>query len=427
MRKQLNFVFTFFLLTLLQTGSALATPEKPAYMGTASCASSNCHGSNTPRNTSSVLQNEYVTWSKRDKHSQAWVNLTTAAAKKMAAHLGIKSPEQEPWCLRCHSTYVEGTSRLKPEFKIEDGVGCESCHGAAEGYINEHAAAENSHSKNVGLGLNDLVPLTNRAELCVGCHIGSEQSSVTHRLIGSGHPRLSFELDTFSMLQPKHWMVDEDYTKRKAVYNSARAWLVGQVAVAQATVQAFASPQRSTNGRLPEFSLLACYSCHHSLGQEQWKVREYAGHPGELRLNTSALFIVKQALQVTDSALASTLEHQISDLHSAFREGTLNQVAPAIESTIRAAKESFLQHPLSKDDIRQLLKAITRTGATAPQLQYEFAEQVAMAISSLLAELTADGKLYKNEVDQLYKSLRSAADFRAEEFTKACNELLAAI
>jgi hypothetical protein len=50
-----------------------------------------------------------------------------------------------------------------------------------------------------------------RAKLCLSCHFGTEDKFATHRIMGAGHPRISFELDTFTEIQPAHFRVDEDY------------------------------------------------------------------------------------------------------------------------------------------------------------------------------------------------------------------------
>lgn len=395
------------------------------FMGVASCASSNCHGGTSPRDSSNVLQNEYVTWSKNDSHSQAWVVLTQKDAQKIAANLGIAAPEKEPWCLECHATYVEDQTKLSKEFKIEDGVGCESCHGAASGYLSSHTAADTTHAKNLKAGLSDLSPLSARTHLCLDCHLGSEDASVNHRLMGAGHPRLSFELDTFSMLQPKHWVVDDDYRLRKGDYNSARAWLVGQAVIAERTLEQLGSEKRSRTNGMPEFTTLTCYTCHHSLGQEQWRSRDYDGHPGELRLNTASLFVVEQALRALGDSTADLLKRQIVELHSAFREHNVAKVLPAIEETVRGARLKFENHALDNSTLKSLLKRVAESGAKVPHLQYEFAEQIAMALSSILAAMPDAN--YKVALQSVYDSLRSPADFRAEEFTKACAEFVGSI
>ena len=63
-----------------------------------------------------------------------------------------------------------------------------------------------------------------RAQLCLSCHFGTEQNKfVTHRIMGAGHPRMSFELDTFTAIQPAHYIADKDYAERKGAPNGVQS------------------------------------------------------------------------------------------------------------------------------------------------------------------------------------------------------------
>ncbi|MFT7132328.1 MAG: hypothetical protein ACI81O_001037, partial [Cyclobacteriaceae bacterium] len=50
----------------------LPQSDSQKHLGVASCASGVCHGSVRPRSGTRVLQNEYVTWSQRDRHRIAY-------------------------------------------------------------------------------------------------------------------------------------------------------------------------------------------------------------------------------------------------------------------------------------------------------------------------------------------------------------------
>src|SRR5262249_47923289 len=143
-RRVLTFLALFHLLSL---GNSFADPGGNRYLGTGSCSSSACHGGTQPKNGGSILQNEYVTWSKFDAHSKAWSVLTSADSKKIAAHLGIQDPSHETLCLSCHSTNVPDSKKRGEKYVLEDGVSCESCHGAAEGWIRQHTESGQSHEK----------------------------------------------------------------------------------------------------------------------------------------------------------------------------------------------------------------------------------------------------------------------------------------
>ena len=54
------------------------------HLGVASCASSVCHGAPLERQSTTVLQNEYVTWSRHDHHSGAYERRVSAARSDYA-------------------------------------------------------------------------------------------------------------------------------------------------------------------------------------------------------------------------------------------------------------------------------------------------------------------------------------------------------
>lgn len=387
------------------------------FMGTATCASSNCHGSVAPRKGSNILHNEYVTWQKHDKHAKAWVNLASPAGKKMGENLGIENPEEDPLCLNCHATFVEMNLRGE-KFDIKDGVGCEACHGGAEVYLSTHTAKGTSHAENLENGMNDLTSPAKRATVCLNCHYGNEKQSVTHRIYGAGHPRISFELDTFSMIQPRHWEPDDDYTKRKGPYDSIKTWLTGQIAGASATLQAILNEKRA--GPFPEFSLFYCYSCHHSLAENQWRERDYGGKPGEPRLNLASLVVVKESLSALNSPLGKSLSEDLQALHELYKKGEHRDAVSRMLKSLREAAPFIATQSIGDIESLALLKALVNWCATNSGPQYEVAEQFAMGISAVVA--TRNGG-YQKEIDNMYSSLKDPAHFKPQGFSAACQAL----
>jgi hypothetical protein len=73
----------------------------------------------------------------------------------------------------------------------------------------------------------------------------------------------------------------------------------------------------------------------------------------------------------------------------------------------------------------RLLKRVTAYGAEEPGLQYEVAEQLAMAMSSIVSARSSDGKLYKAEIDGVYAALATPDEFKANDFTAACKKFVA--
>ncbi len=413
-----SLLLSFICLTTIAAEAQTKNPANAAYMGVGSCSSSNCHGGADPRAGSDVLQNEYVTWTQFDQHSRAWSHLTTEESKKIAVNLGIGSPEKEPLCLRCHSTYFDEHGRKAANFQVEDGVGCETCHGAAENYLGSHTANDATHERNVQAGMIDVVAPDKRAKLCTTCHFGGEDKAVTHRLIGAGHPRLAFELDTFSMIQPAHWLVDEDYRKRKGDYSSVKSWLSGQVELSQRILSRMQSEKMSKAGVWPELTLFNCYACHHSLEEDQWKDRDYHGRPGELLLNVSSIVIVSEAMRVLKPALADSMAARLANLSASYQKGSLEDVKALVALTKDAAGV-IGQGSYNEATANKLLRQLVDFGASVPYLQYETAEQVAMGISSLIALKSPDGSLYRSEIERMYEALKNQEAFKPQEFTNA--------
>ena len=76
-------------------------------MGVVNCANSLCHGSVQPIKDSNVLQTEYVTWSRVDKHARSYRALFNEQSQRIARNLGLaKPPSEEKLCLDCHAHNV---------------------------------------------------------------------------------------------------------------------------------------------------------------------------------------------------------------------------------------------------------------------------------------------------------------------------------
>lgn len=394
------------------------------FMGTGTCSSSNCHGSSNPRTGTSVMQNEYFTWEKHDRHSKAYRVLESADGRRMASLLGMKSPTEEPLCLKCHATYVPDSALRGDKFQIEDGVSCEACHGAAGGWVESHATKGVTHADNVGNGLRDLAPMDKRATMCVSCHFGTDDKTVNHKLYGAGHPRLTFEMDTFSILQPKHWDVDDDYVNRKGDYVPARSWLIGQLVHGRETIKALTSPIRSKNGMFPELSLFDCYSCHHPLGDDQWKQRTYGGKPGELKVNLPSLVTLARVVPVLDAAAGKALQENLASVHTGYAmdgsPAALSRLSTVLETKVLPAiyKTVFDDAVLTKL-IRANLDAIS--GVSNPT--YELAEQVTMGVQALCATSPSIGAKYKSELEGLYRTLKTEESFEPGPFVQAVGVL----
>ncbi len=407
---------------LLAPAMAFASPDR--YMGTGTCSSSNCHGSTHARKSSNVLQNEYFTWLKHDKHSQAYTVLLKADAKRMASLMGLGDPAKEPLCLKCHSTYVPSAEQRGEKYSAEDGVSCESCHGPAERWLETHAVLGTTHQQNLSNGLADTVSLDKRAQLCVSCHYGDKDRRVTHDLYGAGHPRLSFELDTYGVLEPKHWVVDEDYLRRKGPYSPLAAWFIGQETLAEGVVATLRSPALSRNGTFPELSVFDCFSCHHNLDEHQWKSRTYGGKPGKLNVNVAPLVMLQHALLALDRPLAEELGQLVVSVKGSFQADGASDALGKMEDLLKSRVHPLVMklEPGEKTSAA-VMRELATFAAAAESPKYEVAEQIGMGIQAAMATSPDLAKRYKSLLDKLFVTLKSPNHFDPGKFTDAAKKL----
>jgi hypothetical protein len=109
----------------------------------------------------------YTKWS-ATAHSKAFATLASEAAKKVATEKGIADPQKADACLKCHVTGYNAKAEMKgAKYSAEEGVTCESCHGAGGDY------EKNATMK--GLTDGTIKPetvgfVTPDEKTCVGCH-----------------------------------------------------------------------------------------------------------------------------------------------------------------------------------------------------------------------------------------------------------------
>jgi hypothetical protein len=203
---------------------------------------STCHGRSEPTGKV-VRQDELMIWqdesSPAGAHSRAYRVLQYPRSQAIARRLGIGEATSAPMCLGCHATPASATTR-GARFQTTDGVGCESCHGPASGWLASHYAVGASHAQNVSRGLVPLADPQARAAKCLDCHFGSAADGqfVNHRIMAAGHPRIAFELDLFTTLQ-QHHNEDGDYAQRKGRSNGVQQWAIGQAMALERSLALF--------------------------------------------------------------------------------------------------------------------------------------------------------------------------------------------
>lgn len=381
--------------------------DKDVHMGVATCAGSTCHGAVQAWPNSNILQNEYITWTRQDKHAKAYQVLLNERSRRIAKNLGLEAAHKADVCLDCHADNVP-QARRHATFQISDGVGCEACHGGAGRWIGTHIAAAATHQNNVENGLYPGANPVNRARLCLSCHFGDAKRFVTHRIMGAGHPRMSFELDTFTAIQPAHHKIDADYRKRKGSWSGVQTWAIGQAMAISTMLDAMVDPKRGRDGIFPELVFFDCYSCHRTMSGLKWAPRETVGlGPGIPRINDSNLLMVRIVLEHVDSSLAKTFGNHVLALHKASTEGHEAMIdrARTLRKTTETLVQRFAQHTFGKEDVRALLNGVIRFGMGGEYVDYPGAEQAAMALSSIINALRDIGAIDKKQFDAMNAAL----------------------
>ncbi len=424
------------LLALVPLGVTWAqTPPPPAttdavHLGVASCAGNNCHGAVEPFKTSRVGQNEYLIWSQKDKHSKAFAVLGEERGRRIAANLGLPDAEHAELCLGCHTDNVP-PARRGQQFKLSDGVGCETCHGGAIGWLGTHISGV-GHAANLAAGMYPTDQPKARAELCLGCHLGDDKRTVTHQIMGAGHPPLGFELDTYTAAQPAHFRVDDDYLQRKGRPDDIRFWAVGQARDLKGRMDALLDPHNAPKGLQPELALFDCQACHHATNQLQWRARASTGlPPGRLRLYDATAVMLRVIADRVAPETAKRLREHMLALHVAT---TRDWSAVTHEAaTVRQAADELIpllaQHKFDRDDAQALARGVIAVGTSGDDLDYSAAQQQTMALGSILAAMKLQGfiddaqvKPLNDALDALYDTVASDQAYRPDKFAQALQQ-----
>jgi hypothetical protein len=357
-------------------------------LGTVNCASSTCHGSISEFRDSKVLQTEYVTWSRLDKHTRTYQVLLNPQSQRIARNLALPAPaEQSAICLDCHAHNVAPALRGE-RFKLSDGVVCESCHGPAGRWIKTHLEPSPSHARNIENGLYPTDEPIARARLCLSCHFGNADKLVTHRLMGAGHPRLSFELETFSMIEPAHFRLTKPVSSEVMRWDGVRIWAIGQALAVSETMSILLNPKRGHDGVFPELVLFDCHACHHPMSEQRWKPHTEFGlrqGPGIARLNDSNLLMMRVIARQIDPALGERVTQQAARLQAASAgQGDVTEEALAMR---RLAEEVALRidaATLSPGFLRGVAVGLVDEGLGGNYADYAGAEQATMSIGSVV-------------------------------------------
>lgn len=429
MRSQTRVIQYALVGCLLWTTPAFSTPDR--MLGVASCAGSTCHAATRAFEGRQIRQDEYFVWQRQDRHAQAFRTLRGERARGIATRLGWGAPEQAEGCLVCHAQAADPAVH-GVKFDIEEGLGCETCHGAAERWIAGHGVFEDAEQK-IAQGMRATWDAETRAKLCSGCHVADTDHPVTHAMMAAGHPPLLFELDTFTALMPPHWNVDSDYLQRKPAPDAARNWIEGQIAAADAylgRLEAAAGPHAA----FPELSLFDCNACHHPLGAGRWQPgRTPERMPGSIPLADQPLLLLQAALQAMAPAQA---EQAVAERARLYRQydaglGSLKTQARQMRRWLAAqAAPALRKAPPTAAQLRLILRAVVQAGRSSQAGDFHYAQQAAMAtkvLAAAMAERGAPAPALSKASDALYEAVKSREQFEPAAYRRALERVEAAL
>ena len=125
------------------------------YTGTVACAK--CHDGRQSGY-------QFSRW-RLGPHARAYAILGTAEAEAISRQMNRSgSPQSDPTCLKCHATaFGRPEGGALESYSIDEGVGCEACHGAGSDYAQDAAMRDKAAAIAAGLAESPR-------ETCAGCH-----------------------------------------------------------------------------------------------------------------------------------------------------------------------------------------------------------------------------------------------------------------
>jgi hypothetical protein len=144
-------IFAFALMVFIAGGALMAQNFK--YIGASKCKM--CH-------MKPATGDQYNIWLK-GPHANAMKTLASDEAKKIATEKGIADPTTDAACISCHSTVGGIDAKLNASAKMDEGVGCESCHGPGSMY----KGASVMKNRELALSKGMIMPTE---EVCKTCH-----------------------------------------------------------------------------------------------------------------------------------------------------------------------------------------------------------------------------------------------------------------
>ena len=148
------------VITLFFTFSIISAGDGSKFEGVKTCGM--CH--------KKAEVGEWLRIWQGSKHANAYKTLQSEESDKIAKEKGFSTKAVEtPECLVCHATgYDVDASLIGKKYKVEEGIQCESCHGAGSKYKKKSTMKD--HAKAVAGGLTEYKDENAIKKQCETCH-----------------------------------------------------------------------------------------------------------------------------------------------------------------------------------------------------------------------------------------------------------------
>lgn len=426
------------------SASAASAASANVHVGVASCSGSTCHGRSEPTGKI-VRQDEIMHWqdssSPSGAHSRAFAVLGSPRGQAIAAKLGAGPATSAGECLGCHAD--PAYAGKGPRWHVEDGVGCEGCHGGAANWLSSHYAVGQTHAANVARGLYPLDQPRARAERCLDCHFGSDRPGqfVSHRIMAAGHPRVSFELDLFSALQ-QHHDEDADYVRRKRRTDNVQMWAMGQASAVGRATTLFANPRLGTEGVFPEIYFFDCQTCHREIADGPTGRASWIANPGRPipsgmpAFNDENMIMLSAAARVAAPGMAARFDADSKAFHAALARDRPSAVAAArrLGASASALADAIGHAQIGRGESFAIIDSIAGSAIAPRFTDYEGSAQAVMAVDTLLNALVHQGYVSadrargaRGAIDRAYKAVANSNNYRPAEFRTALGQAAASI
>jgi hypothetical protein len=410
-------------------------------VGNVGCAAMSCHGADVSRGS---LGGEHHTFGQFDPHRNAYRVLFQERSVRMVKLLAEGKPHppahETPSCLKCHGAAAPNVARdPEPTSILHHGGQCENCHGAAGDWQTQHYLpfwkTLSPREKSDKYGFVHTDSLVSRAEMCAGCHVGTTDREVNHRLIAAGHPALRWELAAghAEPIYVKHW-TDQGYGRDLEAWT----WLIGQAANARAFAKLSAhraeqTLQPASQRDWPELAEYACYSCHQDLTAAATRVERkpklgslpWGSWHFALSTNLTPLDRIEQPRtigQLTD-LFAETDRPNPADA-AASAHAAISSLDDLLADLQRQAEQGARQ-PLTKSQLRRAFRHVATQGAQASSrgatsTRWDTATQSILGATALYRTMiTLDPQSRDRESEQLLRELARGLTFPAGQDSPA--------